>query len=199
MTWYRRAAAEDTAYLAESPISWQPSRPATRGRDLTGRVLQAGLASLLCVTAAIAQDSPNVRQPSESTRHAKHAWKPLFDGKTLKNWRITQFGGQGNVVVGDGAIEMGMGSPLTGITYTEKMPKCNYEVLIEAQRIDGIDFFSTVTFPANDSFCSLVVGGWAGAGCWHILRRPGRCLRERNHHLPEIRFKEVVPDPPTGP
>jgi len=91
------------------------------------------------------------------------AWKPLFDGKTLKDWKITKFGGEGEVVVEGGVIEMGMGSPLTGITYIQEMPKSDYEVRVEAMLIDGIDFFSTVTFPVEESFCSLVVGGWAGA------------------------------------
>ena len=67
------------------------------------------------------------------------------------------------MLVEDGVIDMGMGSSLTGITYAGRIPKCNYEVRVEAMRIDGIDFFSTITFPVKDSFCSLVVGGWAGA------------------------------------
>lgn len=92
----------------------------------------------------------------------KCVWKPLFDGKTLKDWKVTNFGGEGEVVVKEGVIDMGMGSPLTGITYMEKFPNCDYEVRVEAMRINGIDFFSTVTFPVKDSFCSLVVGGWAG-------------------------------------
>ncbi|MDB6006315.1 MAG: hypothetical protein JWR15_3302, partial [Prosthecobacter sp.] len=32
----------------------------------------------------------------------------------------------------------------------------------EAMRVEGNDFFSTVTFPVNDSHVSLVVGGWGG-------------------------------------
>ena len=89
-------------------------------------------------------------------------WQRMFDGKTLKDWKITNFGGEGEVFVRDGVIIMEMGSSLTGINYLGKMPTSNYEVRVEAKRIDGIDFFSTVTFPVNDDFCSLVVGGWAG-------------------------------------
>ncbi len=101
-------------------------------------------------------------QLNKKKASAKPGWKPLFDGKTLKDWKITNFGGEGEVVVEKGVIVMGMGSSMTGITYIGKIPKCDYEIRLEAKRIDGIDFFATTTFPVNDSFCSLVVGGWAG-------------------------------------
>ncbi|MHB0957291.1 MAG: 3-keto-disaccharide hydrolase [Pirellulaceae bacterium] len=91
-------------------------------------------------------------------------WKPLFDGKSLAGWKVTNFGGQGEVLVEDGSIVMNMGSSLTGITYEGKdFPKSDYAIQLEARRLDGVDFFSTLTFPVKDSFCSLVVGGWAGA------------------------------------
>ncbi|MHB8970860.1 MAG: 3-keto-disaccharide hydrolase [Pirellulaceae bacterium] len=91
-------------------------------------------------------------------------WKPLFDGKSLAGWKVTNFGGQGEVQVEDGSLVLGMGSSLTGITSEKKdFPKCDYAIQLEARRLDGVDFFSTLTFPVQDSFCSLVVGGWAGA------------------------------------
>lgn len=89
-------------------------------------------------------------------------WKPLFDGKTLEGWKSTKFGGEGDVEVQDGAIVLNTGSDMTGITYTGKMPKTNYELLIEAQRLDGFDFFAGVTFPVGDGFASLIPGGWGG-------------------------------------
>ncbi len=42
------------------------------------------------------------------------------------------------------------------------LPTDNYELLVVAKRVEGTDFFATITFPVGDSFCSLVVGGWAG-------------------------------------
>ena len=47
----------------------------------------------------------------------------LFDGKTLKNWRVTNFGGQGDVKVEDGQIILGIGNDLTGITWTGDLPR----------------------------------------------------------------------------
>lgn len=92
-------------------------------------------------------------------------WKSLFDGKSLKGWKVTNFGGQGEVTIKDGAIVMDFGSEITGITYAgkQKLPKSNYEISLEAQRVDGGDFFCGLTFPVKDDHASLIVGGWAGA------------------------------------
>ena len=93
----------------------------------------------------------------------KPKWKPLFDGKTLDGWKITNFGGEGDVEVKDGRINMEFGSSLTGITYKGEFPKMNYEVRLEAMRVDGNDFFCGLTFPVADSHCSFILGGWGGA------------------------------------
>ena len=42
------------------------------------------------------------------------------------------------------------------------MPRINYEVKLEARREEGSDFFCRLTFPVNDSFCALILGGWGG-------------------------------------
>lgn len=98
-----------------------------------------------------------------SATGGESAWQPLFDGETLDSWKSTQFGGEGDVHVERGAIHLEFGSPLTGITYTQPFPRVNYEVELEARRIDGIDFFCALTFPVDDAYCSFVVGGWAGS------------------------------------
>ncbi|MDZ7619063.1 MAG: DUF1080 domain-containing protein, partial [Patescibacteria group bacterium] len=89
-------------------------------------------------------------------------WKPLFDGKSLAGWKATNFGGEGAVEVRDGMIVMEMGGDMTGITYTGKPPRTNYELRLEGRRLQGSDFFCTTTFPVGDDHCSLVVGGWGG-------------------------------------
>jgi hypothetical protein len=38
----------------------------------------------------------------------------------------------------------------------------NYEVNLEARKTVGNDFFCGLTFPVNEEFCSLIVGGWGG-------------------------------------
>jgi hypothetical protein len=87
----------------------------------------------------------------------------LFDGKTLKNWKVPEFGGDGKVTVKDGQLVMGLGDPMTGVTWAgEELPKVDYEVTFEAQRIEGSDFFGTITFPVQKDSCSVVLGGWGG-------------------------------------
>ena len=97
--------------------------------------------------------------PLEPPRH----WRPLFDGKSLTGWRNSQFGGDGEIRVKDGAIHMEMGLPATGVTYTGKVPRDNYEITLEAIRVDGSDFFCGLTFPVGDDHMSLILGGWGGS------------------------------------
>ena len=94
---------------------------------------------------------------------AKVKWQNLFDGKTLKNWKVAKFGGEGEVEVKDGKIILDYGNPITGITYTGKPPRIDYEVEVEAMPIEGIDFFVGLTMPVKESHISLIVAGWAGA------------------------------------
>jgi len=94
-------------------------------------------------------------------------WISLFDGKTMKNWAVTDFGGQGEVEVKDGLLVMNLGAYMTGVTYDGKqeLPKSNYEVRYKAARLNGLDFFCGFTFPVKDSHCSLILGGWGGGVC----------------------------------
>lgn len=89
----------------------------------------------------------------------------LFDGRTLGQWKVTDFGGQGDVHVEDGAIYLPMGSYTTGITWTGPVLRMNYEITLEAMRVDGTDFFCALTFPVGENPCTLVLGGWGGTLC----------------------------------
>lgn len=89
--------------------------------------------------------------------------RSLFDGRTLTGWEITDFTPPGPVEVRDGAIILGRGKPMTGITWKESFPRIDYEVTLEAMRLEGEDFFSAITFPVNDDPCTLVIGGWGGS------------------------------------
>ena len=61
-----------------------------------------------------------------------------------------------------GNLILPFGEMLTGITYTGEVPKMNYEVELHAKKVEGSDFFCGLTFPVNDSFASLICGGWGG-------------------------------------
>lgn len=86
----------------------------------------------------------------------------LFDGSTLDGWEITNFGPQGPVYVSGGKIILDMGDGCTGITWKRNFPDINYEVTLEAMRIEGNDFFCGLTFPVGKDPCTLIVGGWGG-------------------------------------
>lgn len=86
----------------------------------------------------------------------------LFNGKTLDGWKITPYGTDGPVLVTDGKLVLNYGDGCTGVTWERDFPKVNYVVTMEARRTVGNDFFCGITFPVNDEFCSLIVGGWGG-------------------------------------
>lgn len=99
-----------------------------------------------------------------ASKPSKYEWRSLFNGKDLTGWKVSEFGGEGDVVIEDGRIVLDMGQPMTGVTYTEKdLPTNNYEIEVEAMRVEGFDFFCCLTFPVDDSHCSFVAGGWGGS------------------------------------
>jgi hypothetical protein len=86
----------------------------------------------------------------------------MYDGKTLEGWRETPFTGRGQVRVDAGNIVLTAGEPMTGVNWTRSFPNVNYEVRFQAARLDGGDFFASLTFPFGDSFATWVTGGWGG-------------------------------------
>jgi hypothetical protein len=93
-------------------------------------------------------------------------WITLFDGKTLGGWKVTKFVGAGKVYVQDGAIHVGAGDMCTGITYdgdANDLPREDYEIELDAMRVEGVDFFCGLTFPVGKDHISLILDGWGGA------------------------------------
>lgn len=107
---------------------------------------------------------PAATEKKDKTISPEEGWVDLFDGKTLKGWQPTDFAGHGEVKVEGDKIILEMGNDLTGITYTNlsRLPRSNYEIEVEATRLDGSDFFCGLTFPVKEDPCSLIVGGWGG-------------------------------------
>ena len=109
-----------------------------------------------------AEDKP-ATDAAKPAATAEDKTSDLFDGKTLKNWKVPEFGGDGKVSVADGKLIIGMGEPMTGVTWAgEELPRVDYEISFEAQRNEGNDFFGTLTFPVQKDTCSFVLGGWGG-------------------------------------
>jgi len=95
-------------------------------------------------------------------------FRPMFDGRSLHGWKISDFAGGGEVRVeqdlkGAPAIVCEQGAALTGISWTNAIPKMDYEVELDAMKLLGSDFLCGLTFPFGESFCTFVCGGWGGA------------------------------------
>jgi hypothetical protein len=141
-----------------------------------GILLAALLLGLLCLPACDKdkdkekekeKEKPKPAEPAKKDEAAKpdpEGWVSIFDGKTLKNWKNSDYPDQPRPRIENGTLILPAGQPLTGVTYTGKdVPKMNYEISVEAQLVDGNDFFCAITFPVAESFASLVCGGWGGS------------------------------------
>ena len=129
-------------------------------------VLRNGILLGLVLTFYLhAEDKPTAKTSTPAPASTKtNSWQSLFDGKTLTGWKVTNFGANGDVKAENEQIKIDMGGELSGISYTNSgLPKVDYEVELDAMKIDGSDFFCGLTFPVKDSFCSLIVGGWGGS------------------------------------
>lgn len=132
---------------------------------------------------AAAAGGPEAKQPD------KEGWISLFDGKSLGDWKVVaeaDFERHGEVLVEDRQILLKAGLPATGIKWSGKFPKIDYEIALEAMRVEGDDFFCGLTFPVGDRWLTLVCGGWGGAddGSFEHRRRFGD--RQRDLHIPGI-------------
>jgi len=86
----------------------------------------------------------------------------LFDGKGLAGWRVPKFGADGKVWVQDGQVHIGIGGGCTGLTWTGSIMREDYELSLEARRVEGGDFFCGLTFPVGKEPVTLILGGWGG-------------------------------------
>ncbi|MBA61598.1 MAG: hypothetical protein CMJ76_04460 [Planctomycetaceae bacterium] len=89
----------------------------------------------------------------------------LLNETDLIGWEVVKdydFKNHGSVEVEEGVLKLGKGSPASGVRVKREFPKMNYEVEFEARRVEGSDFFCGLTFPINDSYCTLIIGGWGG-------------------------------------
>ena len=118
--------------------------------------LGSGCASRTCTCSSLTP-------PVAATVTNANSLGALFDGTTLNGWAITDFAGHGSVEVADGQIKIGQGH-MTGVTWTNEaaIPRMNYEISLDAMRVEGSDFFCGLTFPVGKEPCSFIVGGWGG-------------------------------------
>lgn len=115
-------------------------------------------------TPAGAGDKVAVTQPTSAPAMVFPEGKfvSLFDGKGLTGWRVPKFGADGKVWVQDGQVHVGIGGGCTGLTWTGPIMREDYELSLEARRVEGGDFFCGLTFPVGKEPVTLILGGWGG-------------------------------------
>jgi hypothetical protein len=123
------------------------------------------LPMLLAVSALAAdpakKDVPKAEEPAAPKEVV------LFDGKSLDDWEMVDIGASGAVEMEGGIMIINAGDSVSGAVYKKaaSLPVTNYEISLEAKRLDGVDFFCGLTFPVNSAktCATLVCGGWGGA------------------------------------
>ena len=148
----------------------------TAGHSLATRRLLPGDAQLALCTVGATGAFRNIRlrplrpalPPAEGAAAGK--WTPLFDGNSLKGWRLIEAGGfakHGKVAVGKGSILLDKGDYMTGVVLEGKPPAGSYELTLEAARLEGTWDFCMLCFPIGDAHCVWKIGG--GTGQYHGL------------------------------
>lgn len=110
------------------------------------------------------EDAEEDIESSKKEQKKDEGWKPLLPKDGLKGWEITDFGIEGSKVTNkDGQLLIELGDPLNGINYKGKdFPTDNFEIYLEANRLEGNDFLVGLTFPIAKQHSSLIAGGWGG-------------------------------------
>ena len=123
----------------------------------------AGCVIITAVAIVCADDKPSATQkPAIGASRPVVVWTSLFDGKTPKGWKNSNVGIEGGIEVTNGHMNLEMTDGISSITWQKDFPKTNYEIRLQAMRIEGGDFFCGLTFPVQKDYCSFIVGGWGG-------------------------------------
>ncbi len=129
----------------------------------------AGCSTTECPHCKVGQAAPPTPVPAAKPAATASTSRSLFDGKSLTGWKDSGFAGAGESKVepnfrGQGpVILIEAGQSLSGITFTNPLPKNNFEITLEALKVQGNDFFVGLTFPVGEAHATLVLGGWGGA------------------------------------
>jgi len=131
--------------------------------------LLSGCAATDCPYCKVDKPAATTASPGAKPIGAASAVRSLFDGKSLTGWKDSGFAGAGETKLepnfrGQGpVILIEAGQSLSGITFTNPVPKQNFEITLEALKVQGNDFFIGLTFPVGAAHATLVLGGWGGA------------------------------------
>ena len=107
------------------------------------------------------------KQPTANDPEAPKAgeWKSLFDGKTLKGWRVVQegpFARHGKIEVEQGRLAIDPQGLHTGVSWEGDFPREDYEVAFDAMRVGGNHCFCVAFLPVGTAQCGLIMAGSGG-------------------------------------
>lgn len=142
--------------LTNPDVLWDHSAPVRmKIAVITSLILSA------CMLPASAQEASKL-----TAETAAKEWV-LFDGKSLDAWETVDIGGSGQIELEGGVMIINQGDSLSGVVYKKaaELPLNNYEISLEAKRLQGVDFFCGLTFPVGDlkKCATLICGGWGGS------------------------------------
>jgi hypothetical protein len=94
-------------------------------------------------------------------------WR-LLEAPWAATWQQAGIPDEGAIQVVQGELILAAGQPMTGAKFSAwqapEFPGTHYVIRYEAMRVEGEDFFGTLTFPVGShaSHASFVLGGWGG-------------------------------------
>ncbi len=95
------------------------------------------------------------------------SWR-LLEEPWAATWQAAGIPDQAEIEVAQGELSLPAGQPMTGAKFPRwqapEFPVTNYAITYEALRVEGDDFFGTVSFPvgSSEAHASFVLGGWGG-------------------------------------
>ena len=122
-----------------------------------------GFLSLLTSAATMLSSCNPMEKKAEPVRK----WD-LLAADQLVHWKSADMPDAGKAEVRDGEAVMEPGGPISGLRYDNwqagHFPVRDYTISYEAMRVDGGDFFASITFPVRgvETCATLIVGGWGG-------------------------------------
>lgn len=144
--------------LCSTPLEAQEEKSESSPQPATARPQVAEASGIL-------QEEKQTAEAQNAKRKGDRSdWVSLIPTEGLGQWEVTDFGTEGKVERIEDTIVLGMGDPLTGITWTgDDYPTEDYEIEVKAKRVEGNDFLCGLTFAVGEEFCSFIAGGWGGS------------------------------------
>ena len=96
---------------------------------------------------------------------APEATGAIFDGTSLNGWLPIEGARRARRPVArieDECLVLAPGQPFTGVCWTPKHPRIDYELAFEAMRVQGRDQFAGIILPVGKARCSWYVGAFGG-------------------------------------